>query len=154
MSALPPHPDDPTSASGEATDAPVASAAPPTPATTGAGSAAPSGPASADAEPAATGRGANGIAVAALALGAVAIATGIWTVIPVLGIIAGLVAFLPALLAVVFGAVGRHRAAHVGIGRGPATAGLWLGAATLAIIVLTALAWVLIAGASAAMDRY
>ncbi|GLI27802.1 hypothetical protein ARHIZOSPH14_20440 [Agromyces rhizosphaerae] len=130
MSANPPHPDEPAAAAAaDAVQAPAAGA-----------------------EPAAV---PNGIAIAALALGVVGIATGVWTVIPVLGVIAALVGFVPGMLAIILGAVGRHRARQLdGAGRGPATAGLVLGIVTLAVIVLTALAWVLIAGASAALERY
>ncbi|BDZ64024.1 hypothetical protein [Agromyces mangrovi Wang et al. 2018] len=136
----PPHPDEPAPPATAIPDA-AAPAATVHPATSGA--AAPPGPST------------NGIAVAALVLGVVALATGVWTVIPVIGIVTALAAFLPALLAVILGAVGRHRAAQLGgTGRGRATAGLVLGIVTLAVIVLTALAWVLIAGASAALERY
>ena len=86
----------------------------------------------------------NGMAVAALVLGIVAIAVGVWTIIPILGLVAAFFAFLPGVLAVVFGAIGRTRSKALGgLGRGQAMAGLVLGSITLGIIVLTTLVWIL-----------
>lgn len=87
----------------------------------------------------------NGMAVAAMVLGIVAIAVGFWSIIPILGLMAAFFAFVPGVLAVIFGAIGRSRSGALGgLGRGQAMAGLVLGAVTLGIIVLTTLGWVLL----------
>ncbi|MEX1079523.1 MAG: hypothetical protein WED09_10490 [Homoserinimonas sp.] len=87
----------------------------------------------------------NGMATAALVLGIIAIAFGVWSVIPILGLFAAFTAFVPAVLAVVFGAIGRTRSTTLaGIGRGQALTGLVLGAVTLTIIVLTTIGWALL----------
>jgi hypothetical protein len=79
----------------------------------------------------------NGSAVAALVLGVFAIVTGVWAPVPVLGILASTVAFVPAALAVIFGHVGLNNARKTGgAGRGMSLTGLWTGYITLAIIVL------------------
>ncbi|MHA6670236.1 DUF4190 domain-containing protein [Homoserinimonas sp. A447] len=87
----------------------------------------------------------NGMAVAALVLGIVAIAVGVWTVIPILGLVAAFFAFVPGVLAVIFGVIGRTRSRALGgLGRGQALAGLVLGAVTLGIIVLVTMGWILL----------
>lgn len=87
----------------------------------------------------------NGMAVAALVLGLVAIVVGIWSPIPLIGFITAFFAFIPALLAVIFGVVGLRRAAQLArLGRGQALTGLILGAVTLAIIVLVTLGWIVL----------
>ncbi|MHA6695302.1 DUF4190 domain-containing protein [Homoserinimonas sp. A520] len=87
----------------------------------------------------------NGMAVAALVLGIVAIAVGVWSVIPILGLVAAFFAFAPGVLAVIFGVIGRTRSRALGgLGRGQALAGLVLGAVTLGIMVLTTMGWILL----------
>lgn len=86
----------------------------------------------------------NGLAVAALVLGIVGITVGIWSVIPFLGLIAAIFAFVPSVLAVIFGIVGWQKARINGIGRGQAIAGLVLGAATVALIVLLTMGWLFV----------
>lgn len=90
----------------------------------------------------------NGQAVAALILGIVAIAIGIWSPIPFLGIVTAFLAFLPALLAVIFGHLGLRVSATNGVGRGQALTGLILGYVTLGIIVLTTMGWMFAMAAS------
>jgi uncharacterized membrane protein AbrB (regulator of aidB expression) len=68
----------------------------------------------------------NGLATAALVCGIVALVL-FWTVW--LGLILG-------VLAVVFGAVGRSKAAQGAPNRSQATAGLWLGIAALVVSIL------------------
>jgi uncharacterized membrane protein len=93
----------------------------------------------------------NGAAVASLVLGIVAIAAGVWIVIPILGLFMMFLAFLPAVLAVVFGHVGLVHAARAGRkGHGQAVTGLILGYATLGISVLTTFVWIVAAGSAAA----
>src|SRR5690606_6104291 len=87
----------------------------------------------------------NGMAVTALVLGIVAITVGVWSIIPVLGLVAAFFAFVPGVLAIIFGAIGRTRAKTLGgIGGGQALTGLVLGAVTIGIIVLTTIAWILL----------
>lgn len=93
---------------------------------------------------------ANGIAVAALVLGIVAIVLGVWMIIPIVGLFFGFVSFVPAVLAVVFGVLGLRQSSRVGVGRGSAIGGLATGGATLGIGVLTTLFWVFALAASAA----
>jgi len=95
----------------------------------------------------------NGMAVTSMVLGIVAIVTGIWAPIPVIGLIAAFFAFVPGVLAVIFGVVGIRRSLAVGVGRGNSIAGIVLGGVTLAIIVLTTLAWV-VAGIAASTGDY
>ncbi|HEY0374660.1 MAG TPA: hypothetical protein VGC94_07675, partial [Amnibacterium sp.] len=45
----------------------------------------------------------NGMATTALVLGIVAIALGIWMIIPIVGLVFAFVSFVPAVLAVIFG---------------------------------------------------
>lgn len=87
----------------------------------------------------------NGMAVTAMVLGIVAISVGFWSVIPILGLVAAFFGFVPGLLAVIFGVVGRTKSIALrGVGRGQAITGIVLGSVTLAIIVLTTAGWVLI----------
>ncbi|UOQ57234.1 hypothetical protein MUN78_16515 [Leucobacter allii] len=88
----------------------------------------------------------NGMAVTALILGIVAIVIGIWSPIPFVGIGAAFFAFLPAVLAVIFGHVGAGTAKKVRVGKGMATTGLVLGYLTLGLIVAVTIFWI-IAGA-------
>ena len=96
----------------------------------------------------------NGMAVAALVLGIVAIVAAIWIPIPILGLIMMFLAFVPAVLAVIFGHIGFRNSARVGgIGRGSAMTGFILGYATLAISVLTTAFWIAATVASAATSQ-
>jgi len=97
----------------------------------------------------------NGNAVAALVLGIVAIALGVWVIIPLVGLVFAFLAFLPGALAVVFGHIGVRRAAAVGgVGRGQAIAGLALGYVTVGLIVVTTIFWILAIAGSAATSQY
>ena len=95
----------------------------------------------------------NGMAVTALVLGLVAIVTGVWSPIPFVGLFAAFFAFVPALLAVIFGIVGLRKARTVGVGRGNSVAGVITGGVTLGIIVLTTAAWIA-AGVAASATNY
>lgn len=93
----------------------------------------------------------NGMATTSLVVGIVAIVTGVWVLIPFIGMFFGFIAFLPAVLAVVFGHVGLSKAPSVGgIGRGGAMTGLILGYLTVGLIVLTTAIWFIAIGASSA----
>lgn len=92
----------------------------------------------------------KGMAVTSLVLGIVAIVTGIWTPIPIIGLVFAFFAFLPAVLAVVFGHVGLIRSRAIGVGRGAALTGLVLGYVTVGVIVATTLVWILALGAASA----
>lgn len=84
----------------------------------------------------------NGAAIAGMVLGIVGIAVGFWSIIPIVGMVAAFLGFLPALLAVIFGASGLKRSRMIGgVGRGPALAALWLGWITLGMIFLTVIGW-------------
>lgn len=91
----------------------------------------------------------NGKAIAAMVLGIVAIAVGIWSLVPLLGLIAAFLAVAPAIIAVVLGHLGMNTAqAMGGLGRSQAVTGLVLGYLTLAIIVGTTIFWIVAIGAS------
>lgn len=78
------------------------------------------------------------MAITSLVPGIVAIVTGIWIPIPILGLFMMFLAFLPAVLAVIFGHVGLRSAARLcGIGRGVSLTRLILGYVTLGISVIT-----------------
>lgn len=85
----------------------------------------------------------NGLAIAALALGIAASVIGIWALIPIVGLVAAFLAFLPAVLAVIFGHIGVAKSKSMGgTGKGIAVAGFILGYATVALIVLTTVWWI------------
>lgn len=91
----------------------------------------------------------NGMAITSLVLGIVAIVIGIWIPVPILGLFMMFLAFVPALLAVIFGHVGLNNAARIGgIGRGSALTGLILGYVTFAISLITTFFWIIAAAAS------
>jgi uncharacterized membrane protein len=90
----------------------------------------------------------NGMAVTALVLGIVAIVFGIWIPIPLFGLFMMFVAFLPAVLAVVFGHVGLRTSAKNGVGRGAAITGLILGYLVVALSIGTTALWIIAAAAS------
>ena len=83
----------------------------------------------------------NGMAVASLVLGIIGGLIGVWAPFPIFGIIAGAIAFIPALLAIIFGHTGLRTSKRTGTGRGPAITGLVFGYATLAIIIAATLFW-------------
>lgn len=90
----------------------------------------------------------NGMAVTALVLGIVAIVFGIWIPIPIVGLFVMFVAFLPAVLAIVFGHVGLNNFRRNGVGRGGALTGLILGYLVIALSVGTTLSWIIAGVAS------
>jgi uncharacterized membrane protein len=90
----------------------------------------------------------NGMAVAALVLGLVSIVLGVWIPVPILGLFMMFVAFVPALLAIVFGHISLRRSMVVGVGRGASLSGLILGYVTVALSVMTTAFWVVTAAAS------
>jgi hypothetical protein len=92
----------------------------------------------------------NGIAIAGMVLGIVAIVLGVWMIIPIAGLFFAFVSFVPAVLAAVFGIIGLRQSNRVHVGRGAAMTGLITGGATLAIGVLTTMFWILAIAASAA----
>ncbi|WP_134402862.1 DUF4190 domain-containing protein [Cryobacterium sp. TMT4-10] len=96
----------------------------------------------------------NGMAITSLVLGIVAIVTGIWIPIPILGLVMMFLAFLPAVLAVIFGHVGLRNATRLGgIGRGASLAGLILGYVTLGISVITTFLWIATAAAASSSGQ-
>jgi hypothetical protein len=100
----------------------------------------------------------NGMAITSLVLGIVAIVTGIWIPIPIpipiLGLVMMFLAFLPAVLAVIFGHVGLRSATRLGgIGRGASLTGLILGYVTLGISVITTFLWIVTAAAASSSGQ-
>ncbi|WP_174843925.1 DUF4190 domain-containing protein [Cryobacterium sandaracinum] len=96
----------------------------------------------------------NGMAITSLVLGIVAIITGIWIPIPILGLFMMFLAFLPAVLAVIFGHVGLRNATRLGgIGRGASLTGLILGYITLGISVITTFLWIVTAAAASSSGQ-
>lgn len=91
----------------------------------------------------------NGLAVTALVLGIVAIVFGVWIPVPFLGAIMMFIAFIPAVLAVVFGHLGLRNSRRNGVGRGGSLTGLALGYATIGLSVFTTVAWIAAAAAGA-----
>lgn len=85
----------------------------------------------------------NGMAVTSLILGIVAIVAGVWAPIPFVGLFFSFVAFLPALLAIIFGHIGYSTAKKNGVGKGQAITGLILGYLTIGIILALTVAWML-----------
>lgn len=86
----------------------------------------------------------NGLAITSMILGIVAIAIGVWALIPLLGIFAAVTGFFPAVIAVVLGHIGMARSRQMGgTGRGQAMAGLVTGYVALGIIVLTTAFWII-----------
>lgn len=92
----------------------------------------------------------NGMAVASLVLGIIAIATGVWAFIPILGLFAAFTAFLPAVLAIIFGHVGLSTSRKNHVGAGQAKTGMILGYITAGIIVFVTLSWIAVMIANAA----
>lgn len=92
----------------------------------------------------------NGMAIAALVLGIIAIVFGVWMIIPIIGLAFAFVSFVPAVLGLIFGVVGLRRAKEISVGRGAALTGVITGGLTLAIGVLTTMFWIIAIAASAA----
>ena len=90
----------------------------------------------------------NGMATAALVLGIVAIVCGVWSPLPILGLVAAGTGFIPAVLAIVLGHLGVRQSRTLGIGHGAGMTGLVLGYVTVGIIVLTTVLWLVAIGAS------
>ena len=88
------------------------------------------------------------MAVTALVLGIVAIVFGIWIPIPIFGLFMMFVAFLPAVLAIVFGHVGLNNYRRNGVGRGGAITGLILGYLVIALSIGTTALWIIAGVAS------
>jgi hypothetical protein len=91
----------------------------------------------------------NGAAVTALVLGIVAIVLGVWIPVPILGLFMMFLAFVPAVLAVVFGHLGLRNARVNGVGRGGALTGLALGYVTVGLSVVTTAFWIIAAAGAA-----
>lgn len=93
----------------------------------------------------------NGQAIAALVLGIIGAAVGVWAFVPLLGVIAAMLGFIPALLAVILGHLGMRASQRMqGAGRGQSITGLVLGYLTLGIIVATTMLWIVALAVSAA----
>ncbi|AWB87664.1 hypothetical protein [Mycetocola zhujimingii] len=84
---------------------------------------------------------ANKPAVIALVLGIVTVILGMWIPLSPYGLIMIPVAFLPAVLAIVFGHVGSRKAMRVGVGRGAARIGLTTGYLIIAVSIGTVIWW-------------
>jgi len=85
----------------------------------------------------------NGAAIAALVVGLFALAVGAWSPIPVLGLLAAMLAVVPAVVAIALGHVGLSRSRRIGgIGRVMAIVGLSAGYVALGILVATAIGWI------------
>lgn len=86
----------------------------------------------------------NGLAVAAMVLGIVAIAIGIWSPVPILGIFNAVVGGLVAIVGAILGHLGLKAAVTAdGVGRGQAMTGLVLSYVTIGIVLLVTAFWVL-----------
>jgi hypothetical protein len=84
----------------------------------------------------------NKPAVTALVLGIITVILGMWIPLSPQGSIMIPVAFLPALLAVIFGHMGRRKAERIGVGRGAALGGLIAGYLIIAVSIGTTLWWI------------
>lgn len=92
----------------------------------------------------------NGLAITSLVLGIIAIVIGVWSFIPILGLGAAFISFLPALIAVILGHMGLKRSTEIGAGQGQAKTGMILGYITLGIIILTTVFWIFAMAAGSA----
>lgn len=90
----------------------------------------------------------NGMAVTALVMGIIAITFGIWSPVPFFGLVAASIAFVPGVLAVIFGHVGLNASASSRVGRGQSITGLVLGYVTVGLIVITTIGWIAMLTAS------
>ncbi len=82
----------------------------------------------------------NGMAVTSLVLGIVAVLIAPWALIPLLGLFAVALAFVPIVLALVFGHGGLRASRRIsGTGRGAAIAGLVMGYLSTATCLLSVL---------------
>lgn len=85
----------------------------------------------------------NGAAIGALVAGLFSLAIGVWSPIPVLGLLAAMLAVVPAVVAIALGHVGLSRSRQIGgTGRVMAIVGLCAGYVALAILVATAVWWI------------
>ena len=85
----------------------------------------------------------NGAAIGSLVVGLVALAIGVWSPVPVLGLLAAMLAVVPAVAAIALGHVGLSRSRQIGgIGRVMAIVGLCAGYIALTILVATAVWWI------------
>lgn len=95
----------------------------------------------------------NPQAVTSLITGVVGIVIGVWTPIPFLGFVTAVLGGILAIVAIVFGHLGARAAQSIGgYGRGQAIAGLTLGYATIGIIVLVIVFWMIVSGMSFATE--
>ena len=86
----------------------------------------------------------NGIAIAAMILGIVAIAVGIWALAPIAGYAAAALGLPIAVAAAVCGHIGFARGKRLGAGRGQGLTGIILGYVTLAMVAFGTAAWTLL----------
>lgn len=84
----------------------------------------------------------NKPAVTALVLGIITVILGMWIPLSAEGSIMISLAFLPAVLAIVFGHVGAHVAKRIGVGRGAARIGFITGYLIIAVSIGTVLYWI------------
>ncbi|MFU8947533.1 DUF4190 domain-containing protein [Mycetocola zhadangensis] len=84
----------------------------------------------------------NKPAVTAHVLGIITVILGMWILLSPQGSIMIPVAFLPAVLAIIFGHVGRRKAERIGVGRGAALGGLIAGYLIIAVSIGTTLWWI------------
>lgn len=85
----------------------------------------------------------NGYAAAALTLGIIAFVFGVWAWVPLLGILNAIIGGALAIMAVTFGHMGRKTFTEIGVGEGKAVTGLIFGYATLGIIALVTITWII-----------
>ncbi|MFE6965675.1 hypothetical protein ACFVAJ_11190 [Agromyces sp. NPDC057679] len=93
----------------------------------------------------------NGVATTSMVFGIVGIVIGVWAWIPILGLGSAIIGFPLGLTAVITGHIGVGHANRMGgVGKSAAMTGLGLGYATVGIITLVTLFWIIMAAASAA----
>ncbi|GAA2934582.1 hypothetical protein GCM10010458_17610 [Microbacterium luteolum] len=84
----------------------------------------------------------NGLAITAMIFGIVGAAVGFWAIIPITGYFSAAVAFPLSVVAVICGHLGRGRSQRLnGAGRKQAMAGIILGYASIAVMVIASAAW-------------
>lgn len=91
----------------------------------------------------------NGPALAAMIVGMFAIAIAVFVPIPLLGFFALWPSVIAAAITVILGHIGRRSAVQIGVGRGMATTGLWLGYGAITIVGATIAFWAIAALAAA-----
>ena len=94
----------------------------------------------------------NGMAVASLVLGIIAFVIGVWSLIPFVGAFFAALAFVPALLAVIFGHVGIGSSRTTGVGLGQAVTGMTLGYLTLGTLLVVTIIWVVMISSGSAFS--